>query len=180
MKQARLRPHVLLTGPPRSGKTTLLARIVSLWPGRCGGFITEEIREAGSRVGFRLRTLEGREGILASVNLASPYRVGRYGVDVESLERVGVEAIYNALASKEIVVIDEIGKMELYSKKFQEAVLTVLDSPCRLLGVIHMARIPVLDRIRQRPDVRVLEVNGQNNDQVGEEVISLIEEQKRA
>jgi len=173
------RPHILITGQPRTGKTTLIAELVARWPDRCGGFLTEEIVEKGRRLGFRLRTLDGRLGILASIHLSSPYRVGRYGVDVESLEKIGVEAVYKALAEKEIVVIDEIGKMELYSVRFQEAVLATLDSARRLLGVIHLARLPFLHKIRLRPDVALFEVDGQNNERIKKEIISLLEAKKQ-
>jgi len=169
------RPHLLITGRPRTGKTTLISELIQRWPERCGGFITEEIREGGERLGFRLRTLDGRMGILASIHLTSPYRVSRYGVDVDSLDKIGVEAIYRAIESKEIVVIDEIGKMELYSLKFQQAVLAALNSPKRVLGVIHLARLPFLDQIRSRPDVVLFEVDGENNAEVKKRIISMIE-----
>ncbi|MCX7975324.1 MAG: NTPase [Candidatus Aminicenantes bacterium] len=169
------RPHLLITGRPRTGKTTLIAELIKHWPDKCGGFITEEIRERGDRLGFRLRTLEGRVAILASVNLSSPYRVSRYGVDIESLERIGVEAILKAINSKEIIVIDEIGKMELYSEKFKQAVLRALDSTKRVLGVIHLAKLPFLERIRSRPDVMIFEVNGENNEEIKNKLISIIE-----
>lgn len=169
------RPHLLITGRPRTGKTTLISELVSLWPERCGGFITEEIRERGERIGFRIRTLDGNIGVLASIHLMSPYRVSRYGVDVESLEKIGVEAIYRAINAKEIVVIDEIGKMELYSQKFKEAVLAALDSPKRVLGVIHLAPLPFLNQIRSRPDVLLFEVNGENNAEIKKKLMSIIE-----
>lgn len=169
------RPHLLITGRPRTGKTTLISELVSLWPERCGGFITEEIRERGERIGFRIRTLDANIGVLASIHLMSPYRVSRYGVDVESLEKIGVEAIYRAINAKEIVVIDEIGKMELYSPKFKEAVLAALDSPKRVLGVIHLAPLPFLNQIRSRPDVLLFEVNGENNAEIKKKLMSIIE-----
>ncbi len=174
------RRHLLITGRPRTGKTTLICELINLWPGKCGGFVTEEIREKGERIGFRLRTLDGQIAILASIHLASPYRVSRYGVDVDSLDRIGVEAVYRAVASKEIVVIDEIGKMELYSEKFKQAVLAALNSPKRVLGVIHLASLPFLNMIRSRPDVVLFEVNGQNNEEIKKSIISLIESGKQS
>lgn len=169
------RPHLLITGRPRTGKTTLISEVVNLWPRRCGGFITEEIKQRGERIGFRIRSLDGSLGILASIYLTSPYRVSRYGVDLESLEKIGVEAIYRAIAFKEIVVIDEIGKMELYSEKFKQAVLDALDSPKRVLGVIHLASLPFLDKIRSHPEAIIFEVNGENNSEIKKKIISIIE-----
>lgn len=170
------RPHLLVTGKPRTGKTTLVKSFVSRWPGRCGGFFTEEMTdERGRRLGFRLRTLDGRWGVLASINFSSHHHVGRYGVDIETLDSIGVEAIYEAIRTKEIVVIDEVGRMELFSIKFQEAVMAVLASPRRLLGVLHRGRLPFLEEIRRRPDVLILEVDGQNNQAVAQRIISLLE-----
>ncbi len=175
-RERRQRPHLLVTGKPRTGKTTLICSLIIRGPGRCGGCLTEEMTdESGRRIGFRLRTLDGRVGILASIYFPSHYRVGRYGVDVETLNEIGVEAVYRALETKEIVVIDEIGRMELFSDKFREAVTAALDSPQRLLGVIHRGQLPFLDTIRSRPDVLILEVNGQNNQQVAERIVSLVE-----
>ncbi len=169
------RPHLLITGRPGTGKTTLISELINLWPEKCGGFITEEIREREKRIGFRVRSLDGYIGVLASIHLMSPYRVSRYGVDVESLEKIGVVAIQRALSSKEIVVIDEIGKMELYSQKFKQAVLAAFNSPKRVLGVIHQASLPFLDQIRSRPDVLLFEVNGENNKEIKKKLISIIE-----
>lgn len=169
------RPHLLITGRPRTGKTTLVAQLIERWPEKCGGFITEEITDRGERIGFRLRTLDGQISILASINFPSPYRVSRYGVDIESLDRIGVKAILKAIASKEIVVIDEIGKMELFSDKFKQAVLKALDSPKRVLGVIHLAKLPFLEAIRSREDVLLLEIDGKNNEEIKKKIISIIE-----
>lgn len=173
------RPHLLITGRPRTGKTTLVAQLIKRWPEKCGGFITEEITEGGERIGFRLRTLDGRVGILASINFPSPYRVSRYGVDVDSLDRIGVEAILKAIASKEIIIIDEIGKMELFSEKFKQAVLRALDSTKRVLGVIHLAKLPFLEAIRSRKDVLIFEIDGQNNEEIKKKIISIIEEKEK-
>jgi len=70
---------VLLTGPPRSGKTTVVRAVAARLGPRAGGFYTEEVRAAGQRTGFRIVTLDGHEALLASVRLPGPPRVGRYG-----------------------------------------------------------------------------------------------------
>ena len=79
--------HLLITGLPGTGKTTLLVRLArSLAEFRPAGFYTEEIRERGERLGFRLMSLDGRKGILAHVEFRGKERVGRYCVDVKGFE----------------------------------------------------------------------------------------------
>ncbi|MFH1482735.1 MAG: nucleoside-triphosphatase [Chloroflexota bacterium] len=145
----------LLTGGPGSGKTTLIKEALASYSGGAGGFYTEEIRAGGVRQGFRLVTLEGETAVLAHVDFPGPFRVGKYGVDVAALERVGVKALRKALEEKRLVVVDEIGKMELFSTAFQEAVARALEMG-RVLGTIMLAPHPVADRIKALPQVRVL------------------------
>jgi len=129
-----------------------------------GGFFTEEIRQHGERVGFRTKDIRGREAILAHRDYDSPYRVGRYGVDVAVLEDIALPALDHALAYCSFVIIDELGKMELYSSRFQEKVLELLDSSKQVIGVIQQRSNPFLDRIRGRGDVEIIEVTRDNRD----------------
>lgn len=120
-----------------------------------GGFYTEEIRAGGVREGFRLVTLEGETAVLAHVDLPGPFRVSKYGVDVAALDRVGAKALREATEEKRLVVVDEIGKMELFSTAFQETVAQALEKG-RVLGTIMLAPHPVADCIKALPQVRVL------------------------
>ena len=133
----------MLTGEPRVGKTTALKKIVnSLGDDRCGGFYTEELCAANERYGFRIRTLDGQTGTLADIAYTNTsLKVGRYGVVLPFLENVGLAAVSNALTSKEFVVIDEIGPMQMFSAKFQQAVLDVLKSSVPLLGSISESSV---------------------------------------
>ena len=76
------------------------------------GFLTRELRERGERVGFTLETLDGRRGMLAHVSVRGGPRVGRYGVTHDDLERLAIPALR---AHADVVVVDELGKMELTS-----------------------------------------------------------------
>lgn len=165
--------HILLTGKPHTGKTTLLKRIIR-GLNNCGGFYTEEIIKDNRRTGFRIKTLDGREGILASKGLKSKFKLGKYGINLKDLEEIGVKAVEEALKTKDTIVIDEIGKMELFSNKFKEAVKNALDSGKRLIGVIHIADLGFLNKIRQRKDVAILEVNLENHNQIFQEVKVLL------
>ena len=90
----------LITGSPGTGKTTLLREAIAGIPDGVDGFYTQEIRRSGKREGFEICTLRGERAILAHVNIKGPFRVGRYGVDQESLDRVGVTALNRAIEGK--------------------------------------------------------------------------------
>ncbi|GAJ10583.1 unnamed protein product [marine sediment metagenome] len=125
---------------------------------KAGGFYTEEIRGGGARVGFRLVTLDGESTILAHVNIHSPYRVSKYGVDIDNLDRVGVSALHKAAEECDLVIIDEIGKMELFSANFRETVLQIIDSGKRVLGTIMLNANPWADAIKRQPQVNLITV----------------------
>ena len=137
-----------------------------------GGFYTEEIREKGRRAGFRIRTLDGREGVLAHVNSESKFRVSRYGVNVGVFDSLGVSSLETALQKPGLVVIDEIGRMELFSTEFQEAVVLALGSEHPVLGVIQQRRGSFLDSIRARTDTNVVEITEANRATILTEVLA--------
>lgn len=165
---------ILLTGRPGIGKTTLARKVVSRLPAEAGGFYTEEIRESGRRVGFSIATLDGQRGILAHVNHPGKQRVGKYGVNIEDLERIAVPALLRAVSSSRLVVMDELGRMELFSSVFQEAVRTVFDSDASILATIQDRSNAFLDAIRARSDVKLFRVTEQNRDSLAETLIKLL------
>jgi nucleoside-triphosphatase len=107
-----MKPKVLLTGRPGCGETTLIKRFVDDLALPAGGFYTEEIRQRGRRVGFKIVTLESEKAVLAHVGFNTRQRVGKYGLDLRVLETIAAEAICTAVRARRIVVIDEIGPME--------------------------------------------------------------------
>jgi nucleoside-triphosphatase len=157
---------VLLTGRPGCGKTTLVKRAVKNLSQRAAGFYTEEIRDGGIRVGFRLVTLEGDEGVLAHIDFKTSERVGKYGLDLSALEAVGVNAIREAMQAKRLIVIDEIGPMEIRSVGFRAAVNDALDSELPVLATIFSRSLPFTDAIKSRPDVVLIEVSLNNREQL--------------
>lgn len=138
--------------------------------GKAGGFYTEEIRSRGAREGFRLVTLDGQDAILAHINIHSPYRVSKYGVDTDSLERVGVSALNQAAEECDLVVVDEIGKMELFSADFRETVWRIVNSGKRVLGTIMLQAHPWADKIKRQPQVHLAEITRANRHRVLEEL----------
>ena len=173
-RQTAFQQAFFLTGPPGSGKTTLLQQVVARLGDTAGGFYTTELREQGRRVGFELITLAGERVLLAHVSCPSPYRVGRYGVDLAALERVGVAALQQAISAGQLVVVDEIGKMELGSALFREAVLEALEGGVRLLGTILQAAHPWADRLKRDRRVRVLPMTRGTWDAVFQEVLTWV------
>ncbi len=127
------------------------------------------------REGFRLVTIDGEDAILAHVNISSPYRVSKYGVDIDALERVGVMALHKAAQQRDLVVIDEIGKMELFSAKFREAVYQLIDSNKRVLGTIMLNPNQWADAIKRQPRVKLITLTRDNYQPVLAELLHWLE-----
>ena len=161
---------VLLTGRPGCGKTTLIKRVVNELARPAGGFYTEEIRERGERVGFKMITLDGQEALLAHVDFETPQRVGKYGLDLSALETVGVAAVRAAMRARQLVVLDEIGPMELRSAIFREIVSKTFEIGVPILATITARRFPFTEALKKRPDVSVIEVRPNNREQLVSEL----------
>lgn len=151
--------NILITGKPGIGKTTLIKEILQKMDKKAGGFYTEEIREGGKRIGFKIKTLDGKTGILSSINVKSPYRVGKYKVDLEGFENISLPAIEDALSSSKTIIIDEIGPMELFSKKFKDTVLKTLDSPNPVIATIKHKGSKFINKVKSRDDVILFDLN---------------------
>ncbi len=158
----------LITGMPGIGKTSLILSLLEALPGTKGGFYTREIREGSQRVGFQVADLRGREGVLAHVRRPGPPRVGRYGVDLKTFEEIGVHAVSRAIEEADLIVIDEIGKMELFSRRFQTVLFEVLNGPRPLLGTIVAKTHPVADSIKAHPGVRIHRLTPTNRQEVAQ------------
>ena len=158
--------RVLLTGRPGCGKTTLIKRVLEELPQRFGGFFTEEIRDHGSRVGFKVVALEGDEAVFAHVDFTARERVGKYGLDLSALEAVGVNAIREAVRAQRPIAIDEIGPMEIRSVVCRKAVNDALDSELPVLATIFSRPLPFTEGIKSRPDVVLIEISLNNRDRL--------------
>lgn len=166
----------LLTGMPGTGKTSIIRQAISQSNCNAGGFYTQEIRSMGIREGFQIVTLDGKEGMLAHIAIESPFRVGKYGVDISVLDSIGIDAIHNAVKQCDLVVIDEIGKMELFSPRFITAVQEALSSSKRVLGTITLKPHPLADAIRQSRSIRVAELTRNNQKYVLAEILTWLKQ----
>jgi len=166
--------NIFVTGKPGCGKTTLIKEISEKLKPKIFGFYTEEIREKGKRVGFKIKTLNKKEGILAHIKFKSKYQVGKYKVNLKDLEEVGVRALEKAIEKKKIVLIDEIGKMELFSEKFKKVVLKALNSENKVLGTIMLKSNPFCDQIKQRKDTKIFYLERENFQKIKKEIESYL------
>jgi nucleoside-triphosphatase len=162
----------LLTGAPGVGKTTVLQKTVELVRAQgveVGGMVSLEARRNGIRVGFEIIDLQdGSRGWLAHVNGIGA-SVGKYHVKLPDLENVGVKAINDAMERCQVVAIDEIGPMELYSKPFKQAVMRVLESKKVVLSVVHAkAKDPLVTQVKQRVDAEIFNVTFVNRENLPE------------
>jgi len=174
-----LKRIVFLTGPPRIGKTTVLVKAVEGLKSlgyKVGGMVSREVREGGVRVGFKIIDLStGREGWLAHVRQPTGPKISKYRVNLSDLESVGVKSIRDAVLNADVIVIDEVGPMELFSRSFKEAVKTALESGKPLLGTIHYrARDPLINMIKRHGDAEVLEVTAMNRSRLHETIIEAV------
>ena len=165
---------LFLTGRPGVGKTTVIKAVAQALGDRADGFYTEEVRHQGQRQGFQLVALRrGERATLAHVNLKGRNRprVGRYGVDVAALERVGVTALERASAQNRVILIDEIGKMELFSQAFKNAVLAAMDGQTPVIATVMARAHPWVDALKARPDVTLWQVTVENRDLIPARVL---------
>lgn len=166
--------NLLLTGKPRAGKTTLVERVVERLrreaPAlRLAGFTTTELRDAGGkRLGFAIVTLVGKKATLARAGLESRVRVGRYGVDLEAFERLALPELNRRDA--DLLIVDEIGKMECASGRFRRDVEDALDAPVAVLATLGISAVPFFEALRARPDVELITVTPRNRDALVEEL----------
>jgi nucleoside-triphosphatase len=159
-------PRLLLEGRPGIGKTTVARRLLALLQEAVvpvGGFTTGELRTSGRREGFVIEAASGAREVLAHIGLPGPPRVGRYGVDLAAFERVALPALDDPGLGG-VVVVDELGKMELASAAFRTAVVELLARDVAVVATVQLARHRFTDTLKRRPDIRVVRVTEATRD----------------
>ncbi len=169
---------ILLTGRPGSGKTTVIKKFVKMFGENVVGFWTEEIRDPHSkkRRGFTISTTDGKSSIFACIDILSPYKVGKYGVDLRIFEMTVLPLLKKSFEDeRKIVVVDEIGKMELLSEEFVHTVeLIIFEGRSPFLGTIPSFDVhPLVSRIRRSKDLKLISVEEKRKEEVLEEIVGL-------
>lgn len=168
--------NLLITGKPGTGKTTAVRRIADDFSDKnLVGLYTREIRDEGTRVGFEAVSTAGRRRVLAHTGIQSPCTVGRYGVDVEGFEAF-LEEIPFTDPGADLIVIDEIGKMEWFSQRFQSIVQEALDSRTPCIASIALKAGGGIAAIRNRNDVALVEITRQNRDEMLPRLLAKVRE----
>ena len=169
---------ILLTAAPRTGKSTAIKKIVELLGiNNCGGFYTEEIRENGERVGFRIKTLSGKTGLLSHINIDSKYRISRYGVDVDAFEKICVSELKKVINDDKTkyIIIDEIGPMELFSHEYKDLLIKLLSINKPVIGTIYKDSYEWLDDFKMKDGIKLIEVTLDNRNFIPHQIVEMID-----
>ncbi len=168
--------HLLIVGRPGVGKTTLMKRLTQSLRNRpIDGFLTEEFREEEQRVGFWLSPLDGRQVLLAHRRLERGSRVGPYKVNVSVLDEVAVPIIQRGIQHAFVLFLDELGRMELCSKPFEQAVQRAFDHGPSIVATAGVAPLPFLEALKRRKDVELIPLTSANRAVVEEELTARLE-----
>jgi nucleoside-triphosphatase len=137
-----------------------IKKIILLLPPPVQGFYIEEERIGDRRVGFLMKSLDGRQAYLAHQDILSEYRIRRYGVSIKNIEGIAAASIIPQMGA--IIILDEIGKMECFSELFRETVLQSLSSPNIVLGTITLGGDKFIKMIKKRNDIETTDVTPEN------------------
>ena len=166
--------NLLITGLPGVGKTTLIKTLSeALKSYHPVGFYTEEIREGGVRKGFELMSLEGKRGLLSHKKISSSYKVGQYKVDIKGFEDFLGSISFLAPFTR-LIIIDEIGKMECLSLRFQKLLKEILDSEKWMIATIALKGSGLIAEVRERKDVKLFEITTKNRDSLLKEISDFV------
>jgi len=166
-----LADNILITGPPGIGKSTLIRMVCDALSDRSiTGFSTREIRHDGERQGFELVGLDGQTALLSHEDVKSPFRIGKYGVDIGAFERF-LQGIPFFEPRIEVVVIDEIGKMECLSALFRRITQMALSSDKKVLAAVSHRGGGFISAVKERWDVHLRTLTWENRDHLLPDII---------
>lgn len=171
---------IMLTGRPGVGKTTMVNRIYEHYSTsgfKVEGITTREVREAGVRTGFMITDLSsGREGWLARKDLGTGPRVGSYVVVSEDIEKIGVAALKRSMnGTADLVIIDEIGPMEMTSSSFRNGISGVLNGDRVVVATVKFgSRYPEVEKTRQTS--LYWEITKENRESIYRKIIRQVDE----
>ena len=168
-----------LTGQPGIGKTGVFVKVCKILEKegkRVGGMITEEVMDGNMVVGWKcIDWTTGEEGVYAHKDMESNVVIEEMGLDLDILEKIGVNALIWAFENADIIVIDEVGKKEVESPVFVDAVQKCMETDKPLMVTLHKkSRNPLLQEIRRRDDIRILEVTSVNRNLLPYKMIKIL------
>jgi nucleoside-triphosphatase len=164
--------NIFLTGAPSSGKTTVIKKVIKGLDHPANGFYTEEERVDGKRVGFLMKTLDSKKGYLAHQDIKSDCHIRRYGVSIENIENIAVSSI--TPVKNNIIILDEIGKMECFSGVFKQAAANALDSSNIVIGTITFGGDDFIREVKKREDIEINEVTMDNRNSLPDLILRKI------
>lgn len=147
----------------------MIKKIIPKLPLFANGFYTEEERTGDKRVGFLMHTLDGKKGYLAHQDIQSEFHIRRYGVSIKNIEKIAIPSI--TPIENQIIVLDEIGKMECFSEKFVQATEKALNSPNIVIGTITFGGTDFILQVKEHPDIEIIEVTQKNREVLPEVVL---------
>lgn len=167
-----LKKNIFLTGAPSSGKTTVIKKVIKRLNSPANGFYTEEEKFEGKRVGFIMKTIDGKMGYLANEDIQSDFHIRRYGVSIENIETIAVPSI--APVHNHIIILDEIGKMECFSECFKKAAVRALDSYNIVIGTITLGGDAFIRGIKDRGDIEMHDVTLDSRDSLPDLILESV------
>jgi nucleoside-triphosphatase len=167
---------LFVTGDPGIGKSSVLLKVIQSLKAEgysVGGMLSREVRSEGKRVGFEVLDVNNhRRGWLARIDQDFGPRLGRYYVNLKDLENVGAKAITNAVEELDVVLVDEVGPMELYSESFRKSIDLILKCRKLVVGSIHWKmKNDLLREIRLRKDCEIFRVTVENRRSIHRKII---------
>ena len=171
---------ILITGPPRSGKSTLISKLIEFYSKKnfkIKGFLTPEVREKKRRIGFDIEEISSHIRIpLARIgDYKTKYKLGKYSVFIDEFEKIISNLENFNIEQLDLMIIDEIGKMELFSKKFQNFIINIFRGESNIIATIgknikHLYKKTLFNL----PDLYKFNLSFQNQQEVYQQIINLI------
>ncbi|MFX1324537.1 MAG: nucleoside-triphosphatase [Promethearchaeota archaeon] len=173
---------ILITGPPRCGKSTLIKRLIAYCMDRhihVDGFLTPEVRRRGIRIGFDIELIDSKERMkLARIGgNYTGYRLGKYDVFIKELEEIISKLENTDLNKIDILFIDEIGKMELFSRKFAKFISETFNMDLSIIAAIgERLNHPIKKEIISKTDLLLIALSRNRQNEIFHKITSLFVE----
>jgi nucleoside-triphosphatase len=171
---------ILITGPPRCGKSTLISKLIEYYTIKdysIYGFLTPEVKKSGYRIGFDIQDifLKKQEKFARIGNYNTPNKLGKYWIFLEGLENIISNFEAPQLHKIDLFIIDEIGKMELFSKKFQDFITRIFASNLSIIATIGLTvKHPIKAHLLNLPNVKLFNLDRLNFQKTYQKIISLL------